>query len=110
MFHCPDNQCDFSRENEPAGLPLYVDDISIIKTAPTMIIATIDKFAVIPWKRNFQNIFGLDEKGNRIKNPPSLIIQDELHLISQSLGSIAGLWEGIVDYFSTDQEKKSNQK
>ena len=28
-----------------------------------------------------------------------------MHLISQALGSIAGLWEGLIDYFCTNESK-----
>ena len=104
IFSCLDNSCDFHRRKEPNGLPIYVDDQSVIDKAPTMIIATIDKFAVIPWKKNFERIFGFEGR-NRIFSQPSLIIQDELHLISQALGSIAGLWEGLIEYFCINKSK-----
>ena len=103
IFSCIDQSCDYSSRNEPRGLPLYIDDISIIEQAPTLVIGTIDKFAVIPWKNNIQNLFGLNSSGERFRKPPALIIQDELHLISQALGSIAGLWEGLIDYFSSEE-------
>jgi hypothetical protein len=107
-FVCPDDSCAFSDQDK--GLPVMVDDISIMNKTPTMIIGTIDKFAIFPWKENVQKIFGLNEQGNRDKSPPSLIIQDELHLISQSLGSVAGLWEGMIEYFCTDLETNIKPK
>lgn len=55
-------------------------------------MSTIDKFARIAWVEEAKNLF---DTGN---NPPSLIIQDELHLISGSLGSLAGLYEIAVDF------------
>ena len=53
-----------------------------------MIIATVDKFAQLAVKKEAASFF---------KIPPSLIIQDELHLISGPLGSLYGLYETLVE-------------
>lgn len=84
---------------ETAGRPLpvlTVDDL--IYAAPTsLLIGTIDKFAQLPRRRDLRALFGLD--GGM---PPGLIIQDELHLISGPLGSMAGLYESVIDQLCSD--------
>ena len=87
-IRCSDNsECPFHHH-----LPVYVVDEDIYARRPTLLLSTIDKFARIAWEDKAGNLF--DANGN----PPSLIIQDELHLISGALGSLAGLYEIAVDW------------
>jgi hypothetical protein len=52
-------QCMFSRRNAPEeGLPVVVVDEEIYRRLPTMLIATVDKFAQMPWKGEVQMLFG----------------------------------------------------
>ena len=51
--------------------------------------STIDKFAQVALREETYSLFG--RSGSNI--PPELIIQDELHLISGPLGTIAGIYE-----------------
>lgn len=93
---CPDKTCEFNK-----SLPVYLIDEDIYEKKPSLIISTADKFARLIWKPEARSIFGLDETGERIKPPPSLIIQDELHLISNALGSTFGFFETIIDNLCT---------
>ncbi len=52
-------QCMFSRRQAPdEGLPVVVVDEEIYRRLPTMLIATVDKFAQMPWKGEVQMLFG----------------------------------------------------
>lgn len=98
VFKCPDAQCAFA-----AGLPIYVIDEDIYEKRPSLVIGTVDKFAMLAWKPEARALFGIDKNGNRVTTPPGLIIQDELHLISGPLGSIVGLYETVIEELCTDR-------
>ena len=87
-FFCPTQTCDFHDE-----LPVSVVDEDLYSNPPTMVIGTVDKFARLTWDDRSGVFFG-EASGRR---PPSLIIQDELHLISGPLGTIAGVYEAAID-------------
>ena len=85
---CNNPGCEFS-----GHLPIYVIDEDIYKIAPTFVLSTVDKFARITWEEKSGSLLG--ENGCK---PPELIIQDELHLISGPLGSLAGIYEMAVEH------------
>lgn len=61
LTHCGDKsgQCLFSRRQAPdEGLPVVVVDEEIYRRLPTLLIATVDKFAQMPWKGEVQMLFG----------------------------------------------------
>jgi hypothetical protein len=91
LVRCPNAECDFNTE---AGLPIHLVDEAVYDAHPTLIIATVDKFASMPWRPITGNLYNLDKPGVK---PPELIIQDELHLISGPLGTLTGLYETAVD-------------
>ncbi|MDE0433575.1 MAG: hypothetical protein OXH92_06160, partial [Bryobacterales bacterium] len=71
-------------------------DEPIYRRLPAFMIATADKFAALPWSGETARFFrGGDPEDAR---PPDLIIQDELHLISGPLGTMAGLYETAIDH------------
>ena len=52
-------QCLFSkRQAANEGLPVVVVDEEIYRRLPTLLIATVDKFAQMPWKGEVQMLFG----------------------------------------------------
>lgn len=85
---CGNSSCDFRD-----GLPAYLVDQDIYRVRPELVLGTVDKFAQMAWNEKVRNLFARDGIGT----PPSLIIQDELHLISGPLGSIVGLYEAAID-------------
>jgi hypothetical protein len=130
VTYCGDNlgRCDFSEAKAPKeGLPVMVVDEDIYRRPPSLLIATVDKFAQMPWRGETQMLFGKvngictrhgfrspdveDANSHPARNglpkaqtvpheflrPPDLIIQDELHLISGPLGSMVGLYEAAID-------------
>lgn len=98
-FRCPDISCRFGNRN---GLPIFVVDEDVYERRPTLVIGTVDKFATLAWRPEARSIFGLSSSGQRLSSPPGLIIQDELHLISGPLGSMAGLYEPVIEDICTD--------
>ena len=99
-FRCPDSECPFSKK---PGLPIHVVDEDIYESCPSMVIGTVDKFAMLAFVPQARAIFGIGADGERCYLPPSLIIQDELHLISGPLGSMVGLYEPIINELCTDR-------
>jgi hypothetical protein len=134
LIYCGDplGQCEYSRRKSPEeGLPLMVVDEEIYRRPPSMLIATVDKFAQMAWQGPVQTLFGqvsgwcarhgfrspeledtnshqaagrfpaIATRPHALLRPPDLIIQDELHLISGPLGSLVGIYEGAVDQLAT---------
>ncbi|WP_260636556.1 helicase-related protein [Streptomyces angustmyceticus] len=85
-FFCPRGTCVFHDR-----LPVSVVDEQIYREPPTFVLGTVDKFARLAWETEAGNLFGKD--GRRA---PSLVIQDELHLLSGPLGTMVGLYESAV--------------
>jgi hypothetical protein len=108
---CVNFECDFTRDR---ALPIVAVDEPIYRRLPAFLIATVDKFASLPWvgqagallgcadRYDATGFYGAAEpgKGKRLAvalPPPDLVIQDELHLISGPLGTMAGLYEASIE-------------
>ena len=88
---CPDPRCRFH-----SLLPVNVVDPHLYEHPPTFVFATVDKLARAAWDDRSRSIFGYRDNGENVQ-PPSLVIQDELHLISGPLGTVAGIYEAAFD-------------
>jgi hypothetical protein len=109
-FFCPDGNCAFHKI-----LPVNVVDEHFFEHPfdtnnrtqagpPTFVVGTIDKLARTAWDPRSRSIFGFREKGENFM-PPSLVIQDELHLISGPLGTIAGVYESAFDVMMSGETR-----
>lgn len=94
VVRCPDDVCAFSGER---GLPVFMVDTDVYTRRPSLLIGTVDKFAMLAWRGEAGNLFG---RGNDAT--PDLVVQDELHLISGPLGTLVGLYETAIDRLATD--------
>ena len=94
-FHCADPECAFG--GDPRPLPCNVVDEALYAHPPSLLIGTIDKFARLAWEERTGAFFGAGSRTGRPSRPPELVIQDELHLITGPLGSVAGLYEAGLD-------------
>jgi hypothetical protein len=134
LVYCSDlkGDCPFSPRKSPdEGLPVLVVDEEVYRLLPSLVIATVDKFAQMPWNGKVGMLFGqvdahcprhgfcspelacgeshpkkdrwpaVKVQPHRPLRPPDLIIQDELHLISGPLGTLVGLYETAVDRLCT---------
>jgi hypothetical protein len=90
-FRCHNPECAFGGAGGGL-LPCNVVDAALYEQPPTLLVATLDKFARLAWEERTNAFLG----GNGSR-PPELIIQDELHLIAGALGSVAGLYEAALD-------------
>lgn len=91
---CPQESCFF---NQQGKLPIQIIDEELYVCPPTLLFGTVDKFAMIPWKKEIGAFFAAGTNNRS----PDLVIQDELHLISGPLGTMVGLYEAAIDALCT---------
>lgn len=114
-------ECEFSPQKNRDGLPVLFVDEQIYQELPCFLVATVDKFAMLPWRAETGMLFGrvaardgaqflgcgdgkLPQSATPLPEglrPPELIVQDELHLISGPLGTMVGLYETAVEALCT---------
>jgi len=59
---CPRAGCDFSTAKNALGIPVVVVDEEIYRECPSLLIATVDKFAQMPWNGEVQSLFGIVDR------------------------------------------------
>ena len=123
----------FKIEGDPSRslfmpIPAFTIDEQIFRRCPSMLISTVDKFAMLPFMDDFAAVFGNVDQYDNVKGygrygvtaysdddqydpdvrriekpflPPPLVIQDELHLIEGPLGSMVGAYEIAFDILSS---------
>ena len=120
---CTNIDCDFTGDR---ALPIVAVDESIYRRLPAFLIATVDKFASLPWtartgallggadRHGAAGFYGAAEPGygQRLPTPlapPDLVIQDELHLISGPLGTMVGLYEATIEALCSRPSPESDR-
>ncbi len=106
-------------------LPIYIVDDEIYRFLPTILISIVDKLTQISFSESFKNILGATryrckEHGfshnekceydincemeditqeSQISLAPTLFIQDELHLLKESLGAFSAHYESFCKHY-----------
>lgn len=118
--------CKNSSCTSNGRIPIYMVDDDVYRFLPSVIISTVDKMTAIGLNSRFHNLLcGADYKCPKhgytardkclvpgcqcdpfdyspvdMKDPaPTLLIQDELHLIKESLGAYNAHYETLIEYF-----------
>lgn len=123
IHYCDNPECESG-----GTLPIYIVDYEIYRYLPSAIISTVDKLAILGNNPSFRNILSgashrcpkhgftsttkclvdrefCDVDSNSFEDvemydpAPTLFIQDELHLIRESLGTYASHYESFIDYY-----------
>lgn len=118
--HTMEHRCRTNRCTLEGRLPVYVIDDDIYRWAPSVIVGTVDKLTQISWSNGFRHLLGqaygrceqhgLSRKDGRCAVYPcdrplqpvsdgfgglKIEIQDEMHLLSESLGALDGNYETL---------------
>lgn len=122
---CPEVQ---RQEGTTAELPVYITDEEVYRYAPTFVVSTIDKIAIMGMQRRARTLFGRVKHrcpkhgftgengclcddwnvpddvrcdGENLEavdpvDPPSIFIQDELHLLREEFGAFDSHYETFL--------------
>lgn len=116
-------------------LPLMIVDSELYRYLPSVIVSTIDKMSMIGTTIDFKSLFGqvkykCDKHGytvekkcqcpqcsgslkriKELKDPvPTFFIQDEMHLVSESLGTFDAHYESFLNYYAKNLIPEQQRK
>lgn len=118
-------------------LPLLIVDSEIYRRLPSVVVSVIDKVALLGTTNEFKMLFGqvkgccpihgfscrskcaVSKEGCKemlrrtapLKDPiPTLFIQDEMHLVKESLGTFDAHYESFINYYARNLVPKEQQK
>ena len=122
-----EHRCETSDCSLFGLLPVYVIDDDVERRAPAVIVGTVDKLTKLSWSNGFRHLLGasygycdvhgLSRKKDQcavwscdrnLKSIPSsfggleLEIQDEMHLLSESLGALDGNYETLFQAIASE--------
>lgn len=123
-------------ECEENILPLMIIDNEIYRYLPSLIVSTVDKMAALGFSDDFKMLMGqvrckchkhgfawknqCSAKYNcdceldtveSVKDPiPTLLIQDEMHLVKESLGTFDAHYESFIRYYAEKLAPEAQRK
>lgn len=119
------------------ALPLMIVDSEVYRYLPSLVVSVVDKMALLGTTNEFRMLFGQVKKKCRVhgfsyggkclcaecnqgsglqsvsylKDPiPTLFIQDELHLMTESLGAFDSHYESFIDYYAKELVPERDRK
>lgn len=128
---CDNEECSIT------ALPLMIVDSEIYRCLPSIVVSTIDKMSMLGTTNDFRMMFGQVRSkcpvhgfssGKKcscpgcsykvqslpvgyLKDPvPTLFIQDEMHLVKESLGTFDSHYESFISYYAKELIPKNQQK
>ena len=131
-----EHNCD-NPECEMKTLPLLIVDNEIYRYLPSIVVSTIDKMAMLGTTNEFKMLFGQVKKicpvhgfsptsnclcescknksslqnVGQLKDPiPTLFIQDEMHLVKESLGTFDAHYESFINYYAKELVPQEQRK
>ena len=130
VHRCHNTNCSevIHQGGDSAVLPIHITDDEVFRYAPTFVVSTIDKIAIVGMQRRFRTVFGrihnrcprhgytgesgclatgynyppgvgcdeTDLQPAGPVDPPSIIIQDELHLLREEFGTFDSHYETFL--------------
>ncbi len=128
---CDNSECAIK------ALPLMIVDSEIFRYLPSLVVSVVDKMALLGITNEFRMLFGQVKKrcpihGFSVKNrctcpecslgenifsvgnlkdpAPTLFIQDEMHLMTESLGTFDAHYESFINYYAKELLPTSQRK